>query len=77
MAELRNFKVSISLPELPPEQNEVEFRALRAETLPAACGKALARVFSRSGYIVGRRPTRLILTAEDISARMLPEECGG
>ena len=77
MGELRNFKISISLPELPPEQNTMQFRALRAETLPAACSKALARVFSRSGYIVGRRPTRLILTAEDISARVLPEECGG
>jgi hypothetical protein len=70
---MRNFRVSISLPEFPLKQNEVEFR-LRAQGLRAAIQMAIVRLFARPGHLTARRPTKLILTAEDLSARLLGED---
>lgn len=61
---LSPFKVQVFIPELPKSEGEHIYHGLEAYNGPDAAKRALKRVFSRRGHVLGRKPKRFVLIVE-------------
>lgn len=58
---LKPYNVDIFIPELPPAERERIFHGLLAWNGPDAVMRAMRRVFTRKGPILGKQPKRMVI----------------
>lgn len=61
---LSPFKVQVFVPELPKPEAEHIYYCLQAYNGPDAAKRALKKVFSRTGHVLGKKPRRFVLIVE-------------